>query len=528
MYRDAAQLFELTTSAGALAVIGLDAGELVRFWSTSAERMFGWTEEETLGKPLPLVPLNAREKSAALVGTRLHSQIRTKHSENVLVEVRMMAWNDGSGSAPGECQGKLCVLRDITLERIDQDAARAGQRFRELLEAAPDAILEIDRDGKIVLANAIAEQMFGYSRNELAGLSVDDLLPETARAAHKQHRANYHAKPSTRPMGIGLKLDAVRRNGERFPVEISLSPTDSDDGQRVTAIVREISERRAAEEKLLEIQEAFARELALKNDELQRRNREIERSDRLKSEFLASMSHELRTPLHTIIGFSELLSEQMQGPLNEKQKRFVDHILGDSLHLLELINDILDLSKIESGRLVLRREVFDAAGPLEEAMMSIGPKAAQKSIELTHALPGKILLFADRIRFKEIILNLLSNAVKFTPEHGRVQVEAAVSEGSAFCRFAVSDTGIGIPQAEHGAIFDKFYQASSTTRGVREGTGLGLSITRHLVEEHGGRIWVESEPGKGSRFSFTMPVDRPMDVDETPAERPVLAPRGEE
>jgi len=217
------------------------------------------------------------------------------------------------------------------------------------------------------------------------------------------------------------------------------------------------------------------------------------------------MSHELRTPLHTVIGFAELLAEELEGPLNEKQQRFVDHIHKDSLHLLELINDILDISKIESGRLELRREVFDMATALEETLSTIRPQAKAKSIELqTHmSIPGAI--FADRLRIKQILFNLLSNALKFTPEGGRVRVEGAQNDG--FIEISVTDTGIGIPKEQHEAVFDKFYQVGATTKGVREGTGLGLAISKALVEEHGGRIRLESEPGKGSRFAFTIALE---------------------
>jgi PAS domain S-box-containing protein len=499
---ESAGLLELVTDACGLAVVGADCAGLVRFWSRSAERLLGWPAAEMIGQPLSFLwPIDGRGSKEPL-DAHLQLSIRTKDEEEIWVEVREMSWP----AAPGTPEGTVCVLRNVTLERSEEEAARAGRRFRELLEAAPDAILEIDGEGKIVLANAIAEQMFGYSRADLVGLSVDNLLPEGLRSRHVEHRRHYHANPRTRPMGSGLKLEAVRRNGELFPVEISLSPVEGEGGIRITAIVRDISERRAAEQKLQETRERFARELALKNEELERRNREVERSNQLKSEFLASMSHELRTPLHTIIGFSELLSEQLQGPLNGKQQRFVDHILNDSLHLLELINDILDLSRIESGRLTLKLERFNVSAPLEDAVASVRPRAAQKMIQIDVAPAGAIELDADRLRFKEILLNLLSNAVKFTPEHGQVLVEMAMENDSPFCRFTVSDTGIGIPQSEQEAIFDKFYQTGSTTRGIREGTGLGLAITRHLVEAHGGRVWVESTPGHGSRFSFTMPA----------------------
>jgi CheY-like chemotaxis protein/two-component sensor histidine kinase len=232
----------------------------------------------------------------------------------------------------------------------------------------------------------------------------------------------------------------------------------------------------------------------------------VERANRLKSEFLASMSHELRTPLNAIIGFSDLLAEQTAGPLSPKQQRFVSHIQQGARHLLALINDILDLSKVEAGRLELNRENVPVATALAEVLNSIRPAAAAKDIAVHSSIGPDVTVFADRIRFKQILVNLLGNAVKFTPEGGRIWVEAAERRGRL--TVSVSDTGLGIPIEEQEAIFDAFHQAGATTKGIKEGTGLGLAITKRLVEEHGGRIWVESEPGKGARLSFTMPAGR--------------------
>jgi signal transduction histidine kinase len=236
---------------------------------------------------------------------------------------------------------------------------------------------------------------------------------------------------------------------------------------------------------------------------LELRNREIERANRLKSEFVATMSHELRTPLHTIIGFSELLTEELKGPLNQDQTRFIHYIQKDAQHLLALINEVLDLSKIEAGSLILNRQTLDLGGVLEEAISSIRPQCHAKSIRIETHIPDSLLVDADSVRLKQIVYNLLSNAVKFTPAGRRIGIDASSAGG--FAEISVSDTGIGIPEHEHQSIFDKFHQVVTAASGMREGTGLGLNITKRLVEEHGGRIWLASEPGKGSRFSFRIP-----------------------
>ena len=501
----------------------------------------------------------------------------------------------------------------------------AERRLGELLESAPDAILELDNEGRIVLLNRMAEQLFGYTREELLGQTVEALVPEALRTAHKRYRSEYLSQPVTRPMGSGLKLEARRKDGSHFPVEISLSPVKSSTGSRVTAIIRDITDRRKVEESQREAEQRFrlmieavkdyaiftldpqgkvvtwnagaqrikqytAEEIIgkhfslfyppedramkpleeleivrttgrfeeqgwrLRKDgsafwanvvitavrdpagdvagfvkvtrdltdrkqtedqlravqekyvrELELRNRESEQANQLKTEFLANMSHELRSPLHTVIGFAELLAEETHGALGEKQKRFLTHIQNDSQHLLDIINDLLDLSKIEAGRLELRREAFDIVPVMEDALSSVRPRATAKSVEIRTEITVSVAVVADRLRFKQILHNLLSNAVKFTPDGGKIRVEAEPRD--RFAEISVSDTGIGIPEDQHRAVFDKFYQVRSATRGGG-GTGLGLAITKGLVEQHGGKIWLKSEPGNGSCFTFTIPLEQ--------------------
>jgi signal transduction histidine kinase/CheY-like chemotaxis protein len=247
----------------------------------------------------------------------------------------------------------------------------------------------------------------------------------------------------------------------------------------------------------------LTRDLADAKEGLELRNREMERVNRLKSEFLASMSHELRTPLNSIIGFSSLLAEERPGPLNAEQQKFVEHVRRNAHHLLDLINDILDLSRIEAGRLELYLETFTLTDALDEVLATIRPLAEAKAIRLELDCEAGGRVYADRVRFKQMLLNLLSNAIKFTPNNGRVATSARVQ--GDWLTVAVSDTGMGVPSDEHEAIFEKFHQVGTGTTGVREGSGLGLAITRGLVERHGGRIWVESQPRQGSRFTFTLP-----------------------
>jgi len=385
----------------------------------------------------------------------------------------------------------------------------ADNRYRRLLEAAPDGIVEVDSSGRIVLVNSQAERMFGYRREELLGKSVEVLMPERFRGRHPAHRDRYSAHSVTRPMGSGLDLRAVRADGTEFAVDINLSPFEGETGGSVVCVIRDVSDRKLAEEQIKSLNlslEQRTRDLALINSELEIRNREVEKANRLKSNFLATMSHELRTPLNAIVGFADLLARQTAGPLTQKQDRFVRHIKEGSRHLLALIDDILDLSKIEAGRLDLKFESFSICAAADDVLSTLRPLAAAKEIDLTTELGPDLVLHADRVRVKQILYNLLSNAIKFTPAPGRVRLVAGLNE--AVIHISVIDTGIGIPFEEQEAIFETFHRCLTATQEVCEGTGLGLSITRLLVEQHGGRIWVQSEPGKGSQFHLTLPNNR--------------------
>jgi PAS domain S-box-containing protein len=268
----------------------------------------------------------------------------------------------------------------------------------------------------------------------------------------------------------------------------------------IYAVARDITERKRSEEE----RQKFMVSLETANRELELRNREVERATQLKSKFLASMSHELRTPLNAIVGFSDLLADGTPGQLNDKQQRFVNHIKQGSAHLLQLINDILDLSKIEAGQLELRCEQFLVEEALPEVLSTIRPLAMAKNIQVQQKLGTDRPVYADRVRFKQILYNLLSNAVKFTPKGGRIEIDCFESVNQV-C-LSVTDTGIGIRPEDQQIVFEEFRQVEGSPDAVNEGTGLGLAITKRLVEQQGGKISLSSEPGKGSRFTFTLPA----------------------
>jgi len=240
--------------------------------------------------------------------------------------------------------------------------------------------------------------------------------------------------------------------------------------------------------------------------ELQQKSRQLEAASQHKSEFLANMSHELRTPLNAVIGFSEVLTTRMFGELNEKQDEYLKDIHASGTHLLSLINDILDLSKIEAGRMELEVSDFDLPAAIDNALTLVRERAGRRSISLQTAIdPDLGQIRADERKLKQILLNLLSNAIKFTPEGGRIEVTAAPADGCV--QVAVSDTGIGIAAENLDAVFEEFRQVGDPDKKA-EGTGLGLALCRKFVELHGGRIWAKSQPGVGSIFTFTISVRR--------------------
>jgi signal transduction histidine kinase len=282
------------------------------------------------------------------------------------------------------------------------------------------------------------------------------------------------------------------------------------DGTPIGVVVVTGAEAGAFSQRQIELLQTFADQavIAVENvrlfKELAQKSRELEAASRHKSEFLANMSHELRTPLNAIIGFSEVLAERMFGELNQKQDEYLRDIHASGHHLLSLINDILDLSKIEAGRMELEPVAFNLPTAIDNALTFVRERAGRRSIALHQAVDERLgQMRGDERKIKQVLLNLLSNALKFTPEGGRIDVRAALADGMA--EISVADTGIGIAPEDHDAVFEEFRQVGQADRRA-EGTGLGLALCRKFVELHGGRIRVTSQVGQGSTFTFTLPV----------------------
>jgi len=297
----------------------------------------------------------------------------------------------------------------------------------------------------------------------------------------------------------------------RFDVSVPIGAKD-EIGEMAEVFNEMVEELRRKMREINELNATLERRVQRRTRQLEIANRKLIKANKAKSEFLATMSHELRTPLNAIIGFSEVLLDGLCGELNDDQRDAVTDIYESGKHLLRMINDILDLSKIEAGRMELRKESFKIDEVLESVRTVVSEIVREKNLRYVEEIPPDLPpIYADKVRFKQIMYNLVSNAVKFTPEGGSVTIRA--SHNDREFTFTVQDTGIGIREEDIPKLFEEFVQIDSSYSREYEGTGLGLALTKRLVEMHGGRIWVESEYGRGSRFSFTIP--KPVHIEES-------------
>jgi PAS domain S-box-containing protein len=358
--------------------------------------------------------------------------------------------------------------------------------LEDLLEAIPDATVLVNFDGRIAFANAAAEALFGYEQRELVGQPVELLVPEELRTHHARHRDAYAAQLTTRPMGIGMELAGRHRDGQRFPVEISLSYIDTGNGRFVAAAVRDVTDRKRIEQTL------------------RRQNDELERATSAKDRFLANMSHELRTPLNAILGYAGTLLMQLPGPLNEEQERQLRAVSTSAGRLLTMVNDLLDLAKLESGRVDVAREAVDCRALLLEVAAGLRPEAQAKGLSLTVETPEEaVRALADHEILSLVVKELTGNAIRFTEEgHVRLILGWGHDGERSTVRVDVTDTGVGIENCEEQP-FDAFPFAGRSD-GPQQGTGLGLHISRRRVELLGGALRCRSVPGEGSTFTVEL------------------------
>jgi PAS domain S-box-containing protein len=365
-------------------------------------------------------------------------------------------------------------------------------QFRALLEAAPDAMVIVDAQGRIVLVNSQTERLFGFARKEILRQSIEVLVPERFRTGHLAHSMTYLREPRVRGMGEGQSLFGRRKDGSEFPVEISLSPLDTDRGLLVTATIRDVTERKRVEQLLQET------------------NEELAKANAAKDRFLATMSHELRTPLNAVIGFTGTLLMKLPGPLTADQESQLRTIQASARHLLSLINDLFDLAKIESGKVELHFEPVSCRSVLSEITSALRPLAEAKG--LTFEAPPvdpDIVLHTDRRALSHIVISLTNNAIKFT-DTGTVRLDVVrrTLESGAQTEIRVADTGIGIRAEDQERLFQAFEQLEHASVRRHEGTGLGLYLSQELAALIGGHITFQNETGRGSAFTLVLPERR--------------------
>jgi protein-histidine pros-kinase len=475
------------------SLIATDLGGRIMLWSQGSRRLFGHTADEALGRSMDL--LHTPEDVAAGIPGRIRAaSLRDGTWAGGLEGLRKDGTRFTAGGAltpRAGCDGTACgfvlVSTDVTAQVCLSRERHAAQGYaRSLIESAPDAMVIVGPDGLMQLANAETERLFGHTREELVARPVELLIPRRFHTQHPGHRGDFFAAARSRPMGAGLDLWGVRKDGTEFPVEVSLSPLETYAGTVSMAAIRDVTEARRVQR------------------ELRVANLRLEKASRAKDRFLTSMSHELRTPLNAILGFTGTLLMELPGPLNDEQDKQLRIVQTSGRHLLSLINDLLDLARIESGKLEIVPVEIDCRELLGEVALGLRPLAHAKRIALKIEAAADVIVASDRRALSQILINLVSNAIKFT-DVGSVRLlldQDDIAEGRR-TRFTVIDTGIGIKPDDQEKLFAAFEQIDRPAHEY-EGTGLGLHICQTLAPLLGGTISFRSAFGEGSAFTLEL------------------------
>lgn len=476
-------------------LVAIDSKGTINLFNRAAERIFGYRAEEVVGSNISqLMPEPYRSQHDQYIANYLQTgikrvigsgrEVQGRRKDGTVFPMDLSITELRSASE----QGFIGLVRDITVrKRLDEQLRISENMKKTMLESSLDGIVTIDDRGRIFEFNQAACLIFGYERDEVLGENMHTLLmPERFRDAHRKGMARYLETGEPRILNKRLELSALNRQGEEFPIELSISPIHLGEQIFFTAFIRDITESKQAEE-------------ALRQGRIQ-----AEQASQVKSHFVATMSHEIRTPLNAILGTHELLHETV---LNDTQKNYLKLANDAGNTLLALINDILDFSKIEAGKLELENVVFNPFKLIDEVLQLVNVKAQEKHLHLHYHIASDVLpiVYGDPWRLRQVLLNLLTNAVKFTP-NGSVGLhlnQQPAEEGHGVLLFEVLDTGIGIADEAQPLLFDAFTQADPSDTRKFGGSGLGLAISKRLVELWGGRIGVRSQHGEGSRFWFS-------------------------